>query len=396
MRNRKIVTDNYSEPSRSIAGAGEHQSGQKLGAYLFTPSSTGYEGQIIPIMVVTLSSSDQYFGGRRLAPMDQLGSVVNSSQSYFPWGETKGTSNPQDTWNFATYWQDSNTGLDYANNRYYSNAYGRFMTPDPYTNSGRLTDPQSWNRYAYTRGDPVNRYDPSGTDDSAPYLCPVGAGEGTELVECFNVTVYAGMNPSPLWGPAIEAATSAMAQYGAAMSALQQFLTVADASANTKKVDATLGQLRNALSSDPKCLNFLESGIAGNNLSVFNQYFNALDGASGGPALAVAQNFQGTQYQGLNGLTSSYAILINSSGAFFSSAVGVGYAGVYANQVQSIQGGTPEAQYFILLHELAHFFQAQGFIQNDGNSLGAQQANNDLLWKDCSKTIQSVGGGTVF
>jgi RHS repeat-associated protein len=151
-------------------------SGQKLGAYLFTPSAMGYEGQIIPIMVVTLSSSDQYFGGRRLAPMDQLGSVVNSSQAYFPWGETKGTSNPQDTWNFATYWQDSNTGLDYANNRYYSNAYGRFMTPDPYKASGghgtgKPGDPQSWNRYAYTRGDPVNRFDPNGTDDS-------GTGDG--------------------------------------------------------------------------------------------------------------------------------------------------------------------------------------------------------------------------
>jgi hypothetical protein len=41
------------------------------------------------------------------------------------------------------------------------------MTPDPYTNSGRLSDPQSWNRYAYTRGDPVNRADPAGTCDLA-------------------------------------------------------------------------------------------------------------------------------------------------------------------------------------------------------------------------------------
>jgi RHS repeat-associated protein len=104
--------------------------------------------------------------------MDQLGSVVNSSQAYFPWGETKGTSNPQDTWNFATYWQDSNTGLDYANNRYYSNQYGRFMTPDPYQaqvgGPGDPNDPGSWNRYTYTRGDPVNRYDPAGTDDCGP------------------------------------------------------------------------------------------------------------------------------------------------------------------------------------------------------------------------------------
>ena len=82
-------------------------------------------------------------------------------------GRTQGGTNPQDTWSFATYWQDSASGLDYANNRYYSNAYGRFMTPDPYTNSGRLTDPQSWNRYAYTRGDPVNRADPAGTCDLA-------------------------------------------------------------------------------------------------------------------------------------------------------------------------------------------------------------------------------------
>ena len=47
--------------------------------------------------------------------------------------------------------------------RYYSNAYGRFMTPDPYQASGGPSDPQSWNRYAYTGGDPVNRMDPSGT-----------------------------------------------------------------------------------------------------------------------------------------------------------------------------------------------------------------------------------------
>ena len=59
--------------------------------------------------------------------MDQLA----SSGSYYPWGEAKGTTNPQDTWSYAMYWRDSVTGLDYANNRYYNNAYGRFMTPDP-------------------------------------------------------------------------------------------------------------------------------------------------------------------------------------------------------------------------------------------------------------------------
>jgi RHS repeat-associated protein len=68
------------------------------------------------------------------------------------------------------------TGLDYANNRYYTNAYGRFMTPDPYTNSGRLNDPQSWNRYAYALGDPTNRHDPTGL--VAPLVCGGFGDEG--------------------------------------------------------------------------------------------------------------------------------------------------------------------------------------------------------------------------
>jgi hypothetical protein len=37
------------------------------------------------------------------------------------------------------------------------------MTPDP-SNSADATDPQSWNQYAYSYGDPVNNLDPSGLD----------------------------------------------------------------------------------------------------------------------------------------------------------------------------------------------------------------------------------------
>ena len=58
------------------------------------------------------------------------------------------------------------TGLDYPVNRYYSNQFGRFMSPDPYmSNSGGFGDPsnpQSWNRYSYTHDDPVNLKDPRG------------------------------------------------------------------------------------------------------------------------------------------------------------------------------------------------------------------------------------------
>jgi RHS repeat-associated protein len=95
--------------------------------------------------------------------MDQLGSAgTNTSPgpSYFPWGEPRNT-NPQDAWSFATYWTDSASGLNYAKNRYYSSAYGRFMTPDP-SSSSDANNPQNWNQYAYVIGDPVNANDPEG------------------------------------------------------------------------------------------------------------------------------------------------------------------------------------------------------------------------------------------
>ena len=92
--------------------------GQKLGAYKLNPA---INGNFEPFMIVALVSSDQFFGSRRLAVMDQLGSVG----TYYPWGENRGSTKPQDTWSFGTYWTDSVSGLDYANNRYYFNSLGR-------------------------------------------------------------------------------------------------------------------------------------------------------------------------------------------------------------------------------------------------------------------------------
>jgi len=42
------------------------------------------------------------------------------------------------------------------------------MTPDPYRGSGHSNSPQSWNKYAYVVGDPVNRFDRSGLDGDDP------------------------------------------------------------------------------------------------------------------------------------------------------------------------------------------------------------------------------------
>ncbi len=56
--------------------------------------------------------------------------------------------------------------LDYMHARYYSPALGRFLSIDPVLGDQR--DPQSWNRYAYTRNNPMSRTDPFGLADKGP------------------------------------------------------------------------------------------------------------------------------------------------------------------------------------------------------------------------------------
>ncbi len=57
------------------------------------------------------------------------------------------------------------------------------MTPDPYVASGGVGDPGSWNRYAYTRGDPTDRFDPQGLQDTVgcntmQAICDLDNGAG--------------------------------------------------------------------------------------------------------------------------------------------------------------------------------------------------------------------------
>ena len=68
---------------------------------------------------------------------------------------------------YNTYERDTN-GADEAMFRRYNRWWSRFDQPDPYDGSYNLTDPQSFNRYAYVHNDPVNRVDPTGL---VPVIC---------------------------------------------------------------------------------------------------------------------------------------------------------------------------------------------------------------------------------
>ena len=54
--------------------------------------------------------------------------------------------------------------LDYMHARYYSAAHGRFLSVDPRTRRTTTRRPQTWNRYAYSHGNPLLKVDPDGRD----------------------------------------------------------------------------------------------------------------------------------------------------------------------------------------------------------------------------------------
>jgi RHS repeat-associated protein len=135
-----------------------------------------------------------YLGGQMLAiqsagvswvhqdPVTKSQRVTNSSGTVTstidldPWGgETAVSSNQAfQPHRYTTYERDGNSG-DEAMMRRYTGKWHRFDQPDPYDGSYDLTNPQSFNRYAYTKNDPVNFRDPSGLD-WLPFIGSFGIG----------------------------------------------------------------------------------------------------------------------------------------------------------------------------------------------------------------------------
>jgi RHS repeat-associated protein len=124
---------------------------------------------------------------------------------------------PNDQVKFATYTRDAATGLDYADQRYYSSSFGRFTTPDPFKPSADPQNPTSWNRFTYVLGDPANKNDPQGLcDPSDDYDCqevggePTGGGmqvegDGSGITHSGGVLMYQG--DSSLLGDPIDSIT---------------------------------------------------------------------------------------------------------------------------------------------------------------------------------------------
>ena len=149
-------------------------SGQKMTAYnIQVNNGTEYAP---PSITFNLSVANYYFGGKLIghytslnglstAAADRLGSIGH----FYPYGQEKPSATTNGTEKFTGYFRDSETGLDYADQRYHNPGTGRFLSPEVgVPQAADLIDPGSWNRYAYVGGDPMNYVDTFGTNRAVP------------------------------------------------------------------------------------------------------------------------------------------------------------------------------------------------------------------------------------
>lgn len=102
--------------------------------------------------------SSDHLGTPRLVTNQQR--QVQETHKYKPFGEEIAGGFGAQPLKFAAMERDLTSLNDYVHARYQSSVLGRFLSPDLL--GGRPEDPQTWNRYAYARNNPLKYVDPDG------------------------------------------------------------------------------------------------------------------------------------------------------------------------------------------------------------------------------------------
>ena len=157
-------------------------------------------------MIRSIQQTHRFNGLTYYAHTDHLGSTRFASttfrsmyfdMAYAPFGETYALSGSTDP-AFTTQRQDTVAGLYDFPAREYS-IQGRWPSPDPAGLAAvDLSNPQSWNRYAYVQNNPLNSVDPLGTWNIPGYR-PNG-GVGGSLVNLYWALGYGSVEGNGLGG----------------------------------------------------------------------------------------------------------------------------------------------------------------------------------------------------
>jgi len=89
--------------------------------------------------------------------------------------------------------RDAETGVDYFGARYFSSSQGRFTSPDDYFKDSHVSDPQSWNKYAYARNNPLRYIDPNGEKATLSSNCITDQNNHTtcDVTISASIAIYA-------------------------------------------------------------------------------------------------------------------------------------------------------------------------------------------------------------
>lgn len=289
--------------------------------------------------------------------------------AYAPFGENYAGSGTTDL-DFTGQNQDTVANYYDFLFREYSMVQGRWMSPDPAGMAAvSPANPQSWNRYAYVANRPTSLVDPLGLfiysgpcgylpDGTPQWVCDEGPGntgaDGMGWMFFGNDGICWGCGPIGIGGKS-----------GGGGGAVKQALKT----------------LQSLLPLDPRCLQFL-GGSALSNLSDIID--NNLYGVT---TIEPTLNGDGsiTMNNGDLGLIPGQVITVNTLGAFFNST----YNGFDLTTDRGrIKGGSPQAQVFIVLHELAH---SVGAILDDANQQKLIDKNDKNIEKECKQTIKQAG-----
>ena len=356
--------------------------GQRLGTWALSM----YYGQF----VATATGTNYYFGGKMVknaggyVGFDRLG----SNGKYFPYGQERPSATTDGKEKFATYFRDSETGLDYANNRYHQPGMGRFTSPDPYKASGGPSDPGSWNRYAYTGGDPVNRVDPIGLawDSITVYgHADDGNDVATTMRSIYRFGFLANFSVANNGEDPFGSAGLVQTAGGSAPTAINNFQGLNS---------SIFGTLNSALAGTD-CGSWFQAGFftsrTAPSASLSDWLTNVL------PQLVGAGDFVGGNSNAVSAgppIPENYLIAVNNQGAFFKEipqGQTIGGGNVYGAQLAGINGGSTRAQGFLMLHEIAHIF---GMVQDDADpnqttayNANAVRHNNDQIWLNCGSVL---------
>jgi len=85
--------------------------------------------------------------------------------------------------------RDSESGLDYFGARYYSSTQGRFTGADDVTKDSHVGDPQSWNKYAYVRNNPLRLVDDGGEKATVSIVTDEEKKTGTITITA-SIAIY--------------------------------------------------------------------------------------------------------------------------------------------------------------------------------------------------------------